>query len=82
MGGPEHQICLSKGVIGKYVLCKNLGPQKAVSRNRKSHRNGGFWCFGPPVWRLIYIQCSELGGVIWQFFGLAPGDGSKSDLLR
>jgi hypothetical protein len=20
MGGPEHQICLSKGVIGKYVL--------------------------------------------------------------
>jgi hypothetical protein len=33
MGGSEHRICLSKGVIGKYVQRLELGA-------RKSHRDG------------------------------------------
>jgi hypothetical protein len=49
MGCPEHQIFLSKGVIGKYVFWNDL---EAASRplhffvpNKKSHRNGGFLVF-------------------------------------
>jgi hypothetical protein len=40
MGGPEHQICLSKGVIGKYVQPLELG--SAIQAGAPGARAAGF----------------------------------------
>ena len=36
-----------------------------------------FCIHGSSCWRLIYIQCSQLGGVIWQFFGGVSRNGYR-----
>jgi hypothetical protein len=46
MGGPEHQICLSKGVIGKYVLGLKLAAAQAAHQKQKATAMVAFWCFG------------------------------------
>jgi hypothetical protein len=39
-------------------------------------------CFGPPGGRLVYFQCSELGGVNRQVFRSPAEGGPKSGLVR
>jgi hypothetical protein len=41
-----------------------------------------FCIHGSSCWRLIYIQCSQLGGVIWQFFGGLPVMGYQAEPLK
>jgi hypothetical protein len=77
MGGPEHQICLSKGVIGKYVLGNDLATTRshvptqgdgapALSlQMKKATAMVAFVFRFTSVEVDLYIQCSGLDGVIW-----------------
>ena len=41
MSGPEHQICLSKDVTGRYVLQLDLADRPSGPSKDKSHLDGG-----------------------------------------